>query len=192
MTTEQQTPRAVPVLRRVDQVQRRGTRRKLALRLYNDGYHAGHHDTVEGRFSDDTKGADAEYYHGDSVSEILKEDEKEKGRCQMSEKQEQQQPVPCPFCGEEWERQPPRYPEYPDEYEWWHPSGECWNTRLFDTSYLAASQVPAYNAACAKMRERVIESIEPRICMASAVCPNCQAGIEMVSLPSTLAKDGAK
>ena len=74
----------------------------------------------------------------------------------MSEKQEQQQPVPCPFCGEEWERQPPPDPEYPDEYEWWHPSGECWNTRLFDTSYLAASQVPTYNAACARMREKSV------------------------------------
>ena len=51
---------------------------ELALRLYNDGYHAGHHDTVEGRFSDDTKGADAEYYHGEAVSEILREDEEAK------------------------------------------------------------------------------------------------------------------
>lgn len=49
--------------------------RDLALRLYNDGYHAGHHNTVEGTFSDDIHGADAEYYHGAAVSEILRERE---------------------------------------------------------------------------------------------------------------------
>ena len=47
--------------------------KELALRLYNAGYHAGHHDTVEGTFSDDPQGLDTEYNHGDHVSEILEE-----------------------------------------------------------------------------------------------------------------------
>ena len=93
---------------------------------------------------------------------------------------DKQTPVPCPFCGEEW-----------GQYSrCWHHTGDCLLSE--DDFFLRPQEVNAYNAACAKMRERVIESIEPRICMASAVCPNCQAGIEMVSLPSTLAKDGAK
>ena len=57
------------------EMRERGTHRELALRIYNAGYHAGHHDTVEGIFSDDIHGADSEHYHGDSVSEILREDE---------------------------------------------------------------------------------------------------------------------
>jgi len=81
--------------------------KELALRLYNDGYHAGHHDTVEGIFSDDIHGADAEYYHGEAVSEILREHEdqqdRQKGQGDMDTTKKQRgdgrEPVPCPFCG---------------------------------------------------------------------------------------------
>jgi len=118
--------------------------KELALRLYNDGYHAGHHDTVEGIFSDDIHGADAEYYHGEAVSEILREDEKEKGRCQMSEKQEQQQPVPCPSCGNEWQRTLAG--------SWGQPTPFCGLCRV----RLEVDRVESYNAACAKMREKSV------------------------------------
>lgn len=45
--------------------------RNLVLELFNSGYQKGHHDTVEGAFSDDPHGKDSEYYHGDDVSEII-------------------------------------------------------------------------------------------------------------------------
>lgn len=51
--------------------------RKLALELYNSGYQKGHHDTIEGEFRDDRQGVDSEYFHGDDVSEIIKEYKKE-------------------------------------------------------------------------------------------------------------------
>ena len=49
-------------------------KRALALRLYSAGYQAGHNDTVEGQFSDDPRGTDAEYYHGENVTEILEDE----------------------------------------------------------------------------------------------------------------------
>lgn len=47
--------------------------RELALRLYSAGYQSGHHNTVEGTFSDDPHGKDADYYHGESVDEIIED-----------------------------------------------------------------------------------------------------------------------
>jgi hypothetical protein len=41
-------------------------------RLYNSGYHAGHHDTVEGYYVD-ILDCDMETYHEDIVAEILEE-----------------------------------------------------------------------------------------------------------------------
>ena len=45
--------------------------RELMLKAYSSGYQAGHHDTVEGIFTDDPRGNDAEYYHGDAVDELI-------------------------------------------------------------------------------------------------------------------------
>ena len=47
--------------------------RDLALSLFSAGYQAGHHDTVEGAFSDDPHGKDADYYHGESVDELIED-----------------------------------------------------------------------------------------------------------------------
>ena len=47
------------------------TIRGLMLKAYSSGYQAGHHDTVEGIFTDDPRGTDAEYYHGDAVNEVI-------------------------------------------------------------------------------------------------------------------------
>ena len=45
--------------------------RELMLKAYSSGYQAGHHDTVEGIFTDDPRGNDAEYYHGYAVDEVI-------------------------------------------------------------------------------------------------------------------------
>jgi len=52
--------------------------RELQLRLYSSGYQAGHNDTVEGIFSDDPRGDDAENIHGEAVTEIAKDHETSK------------------------------------------------------------------------------------------------------------------
>ena len=44
----------------------------LMVRLYNQGYHAGHHDTVEGGYVDIFT-CDMDTYHADVVAEILQE-----------------------------------------------------------------------------------------------------------------------
>jgi hypothetical protein len=46
--------------------------RKATIRLYNSGYHAGHHDTVEGGYTDILQ-CDMDTYHDDVVAEILSE-----------------------------------------------------------------------------------------------------------------------
>jgi len=46
---------------------------QLALAMYSAGYQRGHHDTVEGQFMDDPHGKDAEYYHLETVRQIIKE-----------------------------------------------------------------------------------------------------------------------
>ena len=46
--------------------------RKDAIRLYNSGYHAGHHDTVEATYTD-ILDCDMDSYHSETVLEILKE-----------------------------------------------------------------------------------------------------------------------
>lgn len=51
----------------------RGDGVATALKLFQAGYQSGHHDTVEGHFHDDPRGADTEYYHSKAVSEILGE-----------------------------------------------------------------------------------------------------------------------
>ena len=50
-----------------------GIERELALKLFNAGYQGGHHDTVEGQFSDDPSGNDCEYYHGELITEIIED-----------------------------------------------------------------------------------------------------------------------
>jgi hypothetical protein len=47
---------------------------KRMVRLYNQGYKAGHNDTVEGYYTDIFQ-VDMDTYHSDVVSEILKEDD---------------------------------------------------------------------------------------------------------------------
>jgi len=65
---------------------------------------------------------------------------------------DKQTPVPCPFCGEEW--------VYVEDGFWvWRHRDEktaCW---LCDAVYmyeLTEADIPAYNAACARMRERIL------------------------------------
>ena len=45
---------------------------EMACRIYNSGYQAGHHDTVEGGFTD-VHYADRGEYHSDVVQELLSE-----------------------------------------------------------------------------------------------------------------------
>ena len=42
----------------------------LAIRIYNSGYMAGHHDTVEGQFTD-IHSSEMANYHADEVSELF-------------------------------------------------------------------------------------------------------------------------
>ena len=42
----------------------------LAVRIYNSGYMAGHHDTVEGQFTDIHR-SEMDTYHDDIVGELL-------------------------------------------------------------------------------------------------------------------------
>ena len=44
----------------------------VLVRLYNAGYQAGHHDTVEGGFVD-VHPSDSETYHSEEVAEIIAE-----------------------------------------------------------------------------------------------------------------------
>jgi hypothetical protein len=46
----------------------------LDCRLYNSGYHAGHHDTVEGMYTD-IYPVDMDSYHDDLVAEIVADEE---------------------------------------------------------------------------------------------------------------------
>ena len=46
--------------------------RDLLIRLYNDGYHAGHNDTVENNFTNILP-VDMDTYHADIVNELLRE-----------------------------------------------------------------------------------------------------------------------
>jgi len=46
--------------------------RTAAIHIYNSGYHAGHHDTVEGRYVD-IYSADMDSYHAEEVGELLEE-----------------------------------------------------------------------------------------------------------------------
>lgn len=53
------------------ELERENTRlRKLAVRLYNSGYHAGHHDTVEAGYVD-IFDCDMDTYHAETVEEIV-------------------------------------------------------------------------------------------------------------------------
>lgn len=45
---------------------------RMAMRLYNSGYHAGHHDTVEVGYVD-IFACDMENYHGDEAREIVQD-----------------------------------------------------------------------------------------------------------------------
>ena len=59
--------------------------RTLAIWLYNQGYQAGHHDTVEGMFTD-VMPVDMDSYHDDVVADLLSEldqtiQERPKGQC---------------------------------------------------------------------------------------------------------------
>jgi hypothetical protein len=47
--------------------------RQLCLKIFNAGYQAGHHDTVESIFKDDPDGLDCEYYHGERVNELIED-----------------------------------------------------------------------------------------------------------------------
>ena len=49
-----------------------GLLRSLVARIYNSGYHAGHHDTVEGGYVD-IFSVDMDTYHADVVAEIILE-----------------------------------------------------------------------------------------------------------------------
>jgi hypothetical protein len=46
--------------------------REAATHIYNSGYHAGHHDTVEGRYVDIVP-TDMDTYHAEEVAELLAE-----------------------------------------------------------------------------------------------------------------------
>jgi len=52
--------------------ERIATLKKVSVRLYNQGYHAGHNDTVESCYTDILP-VDMDTYHADVVAEILKE-----------------------------------------------------------------------------------------------------------------------
>jgi hypothetical protein len=45
---------------------------RMAMRLYNSGYHAGHHDTVEAGYVD-ISSCDMENYHEDEAREIVQD-----------------------------------------------------------------------------------------------------------------------
>lgn len=49
------------------------------VRLYNQGYHAGHHDTAEGGYVDIFT-CDMDTYHAEVVAEILQENDKDLAR----------------------------------------------------------------------------------------------------------------
>ena len=44
--------------------------REAAVHVYNSGYHAGHHDTVEGCYVD-IHSSDMDSYHAEDVAELL-------------------------------------------------------------------------------------------------------------------------
>ena len=44
--------------------------REAAVHVYNSGYHAGHYDTVEGRYVD-IHPSDMDSYHAEDVAELL-------------------------------------------------------------------------------------------------------------------------
>ncbi len=48
----------------------RDQKKALLVRLYNAGYKAGHHDTVEGQYTDIFE-VDMDSYHEDEVDEII-------------------------------------------------------------------------------------------------------------------------
>ena len=50
----------------------------LLVRLYNAGYKAGHHDTVEGQYTDIFE-VDMDSYHEDDVDEIIEGARRTKG-----------------------------------------------------------------------------------------------------------------
>ena len=75
---------------------------------------------------------------------------------------DKQTPVPCPFCGSEWEKR---------GNLWWHIAPRCyWAHRA---ASIANQHVPAYNSACTKMRERVLMSIETPFGTHVAKCYVC-------------------
>lgn len=45
---------------------------RMAMRIYNSGYHAGHHDTVEAGYVD-IHSCDMENYHEDEAEELVKD-----------------------------------------------------------------------------------------------------------------------
>jgi hypothetical protein len=49
----------------------RAVDKALLIKLYNTGYKAGHHDTVEGQYTDIFE-VDMDSYHEDDVDEIIK------------------------------------------------------------------------------------------------------------------------
>jgi len=44
--------------------------KEIAVHVYNSGYHAGHHDTVEGCYVD-IHSSDMDSYHAEDVAELL-------------------------------------------------------------------------------------------------------------------------
>ena len=44
--------------------------KEAAAHIYNSGYHAGHHDTVEGRYVDIVP-TDMDTYHAEEIAELL-------------------------------------------------------------------------------------------------------------------------
>jgi len=71
----------------------------------------------------------------------------------MSDEQKSNEtPVPCPFCGEEWELFAGNLRNH-----WSHPDNECPTLWMIKWN-ITQSDLPRYNAACAKMRERVLRA----------------------------------
>ena len=58
---------------------------KLAVWLYNQGYQSGHHDTVEGMFTD-VLPVDMDSYHDDVVADLLAERDQTRHNHEMSSK----------------------------------------------------------------------------------------------------------
>ena len=61
--------------------------------LYNQGYRAGHNDTVEGCYTD-VFPCDMTTYHADDVAELMREDSPTVG-------DEGDDYPPCPYCGQD-------------------------------------------------------------------------------------------